>query len=92
MGTQIHELEEQVEEWNHTIEVLENQLQTSQQHLQEVNKHLDMHHQEIHQDMEVDEDMDIDDEDSERLLAWTASIARLEGPPSLESSVASFAH
>jgi hypothetical protein len=33
MGTQIREIEEQVEDWDHTIEVLENQLQTTQQQL-----------------------------------------------------------
>jgi hypothetical protein len=31
LGTRIHELEEQVDERNHTIDVLENQLQTTQQ-------------------------------------------------------------
>jgi TolA-binding protein len=44
MGTLIHELEEQVDEWSHTIEVLENQLQNTQQHLEEANEHLFMHH------------------------------------------------
>jgi hypothetical protein len=41
MGTQIHEVEDHVEERNHTIEVLENQLQNTQQQveaLQETDK------------------------------------------------------
>jgi hypothetical protein len=49
----------------------------------------------MHQDMEADEDVDIEDEDPEELEPAssldTASLARSGGPPSLESSVASFA-
>jgi hypothetical protein len=52
-----------VEEQDHTIEFLENQLHTTQQQLEEANQHMDMHHQEMHQDMEVDEDVNIEDED-----------------------------
>jgi TolA-binding protein len=73
MGTQIRELEEQVEERNHTIEVLENQLQNTLQQLEEANEHLDMHHQGMHQDMEADDDMDIEGED----LELASSLAQL---------------
>jgi uncharacterized coiled-coil protein SlyX len=62
MATQIQELEDQVGARENTIEVLEDQLLTTQQQLEEANQHLDMHHQEI-QDMEAegtDEDVDIE--------------------------------
>ena len=76
----ILELEEQVEERNHTIEILENQLQNTQQQLEEANEHLDMHDQEMHQDMEVDEDMDIEGEDPEPASSLdTSSVARSWG-------------
>jgi uncharacterized coiled-coil protein SlyX len=80
MGTRIHELEEKVEEWNHTIEVLENQLQNTQQQLGEANEHLDMHHHEMHQDMEADKDVDIEGEDPEPSSSLdTTSVARTGG-------------
>jgi hypothetical protein len=51
-----------------------------------------MHHQEMHQDMEADEDVDIEGEDLEPASSLdTASIARSGVPPSLESSIASYA-
>jgi uncharacterized coiled-coil protein SlyX len=85
MGTRIHELEEQVEKRNHTIELLEKQLQTTQQQLEEANEHMDMHHQEMHQDMEADENVDIEDDDPEPTSSLdTTSIARSGGPPSPE--------
>jgi septal ring factor EnvC (AmiA/AmiB activator) len=59
MATQIQELEELVGARENTIEVLEDQLINTQQHLKEAKQHLDMHHQEI-QDMEADEDVDIE--------------------------------
>jgi gas vesicle protein len=93
MSTQIRELEQQVEERNHTIEVLENQLQNTQQQLEEANEHLDMHHLEMHQDMDADEDVDIKGEDPEPASSMdTANVARSGGPPSSESSIASYAH
>jgi hypothetical protein len=50
-----------------------------------------MHHQEMHQDMEVDEDMDIKGEDPKLACSLDmASVARFGGPPYPESSVASF--
>jgi uncharacterized coiled-coil protein SlyX len=62
MAAQIQELEDQVGARENTIEVLEDQLLTTQQQLEEPNHHLDMHHQEI-QDMEAEgsnEDVDIE--------------------------------
>jgi uncharacterized coiled-coil protein SlyX len=62
MATQIQELEEQVGARENTIEVLEDQLLTTQQQLEKAIQHLDMHHQEI-QDIEAegaDEDVDIE--------------------------------
>ena len=47
MGTCTHELEEQVEFRDNTIEVLENQLHDLQVKLDETNAHLEMHHQEM---------------------------------------------
>jgi TolA-binding protein len=98
MGTRIRELEEQVEVRDNTIEVLENQLQTTQQQLEEANEHLDMHHQEMHQDMEAEEDVDIEGEEKEdpeelepASSLDTASLAHSGGPPSPESSATSIA-
>jgi uncharacterized coiled-coil protein SlyX len=93
MATQIKELEEQVGARENTIEVLEDQLLTMQQQLEEANQHLDMHHQEI-QDMEAegaDEDVDIEggEEPEPASSLDTTGSGR---PPSPESSVASFAH
>jgi predicted nucleic acid-binding Zn-ribbon protein len=93
MATQIQEVEEQVGARKNTIEVLEDQLLTTQQQLEEANQHLDLNHHEI-QDMEAegaDEDVDIEGgEESEPASSLeTAGSGR---PPSPESSVASFAH
>jgi uncharacterized coiled-coil protein SlyX len=44
MATQIQELEDQIGARENTIEVLEDQLLTTQQQLEEANQHLDMHH------------------------------------------------
>jgi uncharacterized coiled-coil protein SlyX len=93
MATQIQELEEQVGARENTIEVLEDQLLTTQQQLEEANQHLDMHHQEI-QDMEAegaDEDVDIEGGE-EPELASSLDTAGSGRPPSPESSVASFAY
>jgi uncharacterized coiled-coil protein SlyX len=63
MATQIQELEDQIGARENTIEVLEDQLLTTQQQIEEANQHLDMHHHKI-QDMEaegVDEDIDIEE-------------------------------
>jgi hypothetical protein len=69
-----------VEERNHTIEVLENQLQTTQQQLEEANEHLDMHHQEMHQDIEADEVVDIKGEDPQLAPSLdSTSVARSGG-------------
>jgi hypothetical protein len=52
-----------------------------------------MHYQEMQQDMEEDEDVDIEGEDLEPSSSLdTASVACFGGPPSPESSVASYAH
>jgi TolA-binding protein len=96
MANHIRELEEQVEAQDNTIEVLEDQLQTTQQQLEEANQHLDMHHQEI-EAMEVDgadEDVDIEGEEEAEPSSSldTTGSTHSGGPPSLESSVASFAH
>jgi uncharacterized coiled-coil protein SlyX len=51
-----------VEARENTIEILGDQLQNTQQQLEEANQHLDLHHQEI-EDMEAegaDEDVDIE--------------------------------
>ena len=95
MANHIQELEDQVEARDNTIEVLEDQLQNTQQQLEEANQHLDMHHQEI-EAMEVDEaDEDVDIEGGEEpepaSSLDTASSTHPGGPPSPESSVASFA-
>ena len=45
LSTDIQELEELVGTRENTIEVLEDQLLTTQQQLEEANQHLDMHHQ-----------------------------------------------
>jgi hypothetical protein len=84
---------EQIGARENTIEVLEDQLLTTQQQLEEANQHLDMHHQEF-QDMEAegaDEDVDIEggEEPEPASSLDTAGSGR---PPSPESSVASFAH
>jgi uncharacterized coiled-coil protein SlyX len=93
MATQIQELEEQVGARENTIEVLEDQLLTTQQQLEEANKHLDMHPPEI-QDMEAEgADEDVDIEGGEELeLASSLDSAGSGRPPSPESSVVSFAH
>jgi arginyl-tRNA synthetase len=43
MGTQVHELQEQVEVRGNTIEVLENQLHDLQLELDDAKEHLEMH-------------------------------------------------
>jgi hypothetical protein len=75
-----------------TIKVLEDQLQNTQQQLEGANQHLDMHHQEI-EDMEAEganEDIDIEGGE-EPEPASSLDTAGSRGPPSPESSVASFA-
>jgi chromosome segregation ATPase len=67
MGTQTCKLEEQVEVWDNTIEVLGNQLHNAQHELEEANEHLEMHHQEMHTNMEVDKDEEVDIEEEEDL-------------------------
>jgi chromosome segregation ATPase len=81
MANHIQELEDQVEARENTIEVLE------------ANQHLDLHHQEI-EDMEAEgADEDVDIEGGEELEpASSLDTAGSGGPPSPESSVASFAH
>jgi SMC interacting uncharacterized protein involved in chromosome segregation len=90
MSNEIQELEKLVGTRENTIEVLEDQLINTQQQLAEANQHLDMHHQEI-QDMEANEDVDIEggEEPEPASSLDTAGSGR---PPSLESSIASFAH
>jgi chromosome segregation ATPase len=92
MANHIQELEDQVEARENTIEVLEDQLQNTQQQLEEANQHLDLHHQEI-EDMEVDgADEDVDIEGGEEPEpASSLDTTGSGGPPSPESSVASFA-
>jgi hypothetical protein len=68
-----------------TIEVLEDQLINTQQQLAEANQHLDMHHQEI----QANEDVDIEGGEEPASSLDTTGSGR---PPSPESSVASFAH
>jgi uncharacterized coiled-coil protein SlyX len=92
MANQIQELEDQVEARENTIEVLKDQLQNTQQQLEEANQHLDLHHQEI-EDMEgegADEDVDIEGGE-EPEPASSLDTAGSRGPPSPESSIASFA-
>jgi uncharacterized coiled-coil protein SlyX len=92
MVNHIKELEDQVEARENTIEVLEDQLQNTQQQLEEANQHLDLHHQEI-EDMVADgadEDMYIEGGE-EPEPASSLDTADSGGPPSPESSVASFA-
>jgi uncharacterized coiled-coil protein SlyX len=89
MANQIQELEELVGARENTIEVLEDQLVNTQQQLDEANQHLDMHHQEI-QDIEDDEEVDIEG-GVEPEPAYSLDTAGSGRPPSLESSVASFA-
>jgi chromosome segregation ATPase len=92
MASNIQELEDQVEARENTIEVLEHQLQNTQQQLEEANQHLDLHHQE-NEDMEVDganEDVDIEGGE-EQEHASSMDTTDSGGPPSPESSVASFA-
>jgi hypothetical protein len=88
LSDEIHELEELVGTRENTIEVLEDQLLNTQQQLAETNEHLDMHHQEIH-DEEADEDVDIEGGEEPTSSVDTAGSGR---PASPESSVASFAH
>jgi uncharacterized coiled-coil protein SlyX len=88
LSNEIQELEELVGTRENTIEVLEDQLINTQQQLVEANQHLDMHHQEI-QDMEANEDVDIEGGEEPASSLDTAGSGR---PPSLESSVALFAH
>jgi chromosome segregation ATPase len=88
LSNEIQELEELVGTRENTIEVLEDQLINTQQQLAEANQHLDMHHQEI-QDMEANEDVDIEGGEEPASSLDTTGSGR---PPSLESSVASFAH
>jgi uncharacterized coiled-coil protein SlyX len=89
MANQIQELEELVGARENTIEVLEDQLVNTQQQLDEANQHLDMHHQEI-QDIEDDEEVDIEG-GVEPEPAYSLDTTGSGRPPSLESSVASFA-
>jgi signal recognition particle GTPase len=94
MANHIQELEDQVEarENTITIEVLEDQLQNTQQQLEEANQHLDLHHQEI-EDMEAEganEDVDIEG-GKEPEPASSLDTAGSGRPPSPESSVALFA-
>jgi chromosome segregation ATPase len=92
MANHIQELKDQVEARENIIEVLEDQLQNTQQQLEEANQHLDLHHQEI-EDMEAEgayEDVDIEGGE-EMEPASSLDTARSGGPPSPESSVASFA-
>jgi chromosome segregation ATPase len=89
MANPIQELEELVAARENTIEVLEDQLVNTQQQLDEANQHLDMHHQEI-QDIEDDEEVDIEG-GVEPEPAYSLDTAGSGRPPSLESSVASFA-
>jgi uncharacterized coiled-coil protein SlyX len=96
MANHIRELEEQVETRDNTIKVLEDQLQTTQQQLEEANQHLDLHHQEI-EAMEADganKDIDIEGEGKPEPASSldTVGLDHSGGPPSPESSVASFAH
>jgi hypothetical protein len=77
LSNEIQELEELVGTRENTIEVLA-----------EANQHLDMHHQEI-QDMEANQDVDIEGGEEPASSLDTAGSGR---PPSLESSIASFAH
>jgi uncharacterized coiled-coil protein SlyX len=88
LSNEIQELEELVGTKKNTIEVLEDQLINTQQQLAKANEHLDMHHQEI-QDMEDNEDVDIEGGEEPTSSLDTTGSWR---PPSLESSVASFAH
>jgi septal ring factor EnvC (AmiA/AmiB activator) len=84
LSNEIQELEELVGNRENTIEVLEDQLINTQQHLAEANQHLDMHNQEI-QDMEANEDVDIEGGEEPASSLDTAGSGR---PPSPESSIA----
>jgi uncharacterized coiled-coil protein SlyX len=95
MANHIHELNDQVEARDNTIEVLEDQLRNTQQQLEEANQHLDLHHQEIEamEADEADEDVDIEggEEQEPASSLDTTGSTHPGGPPSPESSVASFA-
>jgi hypothetical protein len=58
-------LEQQVEIRDNTIEVLENRLHDMQVELDKANAHLEMHHQEMQQEMEANEDNEEDPEEVE---------------------------
>jgi uncharacterized coiled-coil protein SlyX len=61
MGNRTHELEQQVEIRDSTIEVLGNQLHNVQEELDEANAHIDMHHQDMNQAMEADRNSEEED-------------------------------
>jgi hypothetical protein len=81
-----------VEARENTIEVLEDQLQNTHRQLEEANQHLDLHHQEI-EDMEAEgTNEDVGNERGEELEPTSSlDTAGSGGPPSPESSIASFA-
>ena len=89
MGNHTRELEQQVEVRDNTIEVLENQLHDVQVELDEANAHLDMHHQEMNQEMDADGNNKEEKDPEEIEPASSLDTAHSRGPPSPEASVAS---
>jgi peptidoglycan hydrolase CwlO-like protein len=89
MSNFTQELEQQVEIRDNTIEVLENQLLDVQEELDEANAHLEMHHQDMNQAMEVDGNIEKEEDLEEIESASSLGTAYSRVPPTPAVSAAS---
>jgi TolA-binding protein len=89
MNQRILTLEQQVEIWDNTIDIMEIQLHDVQEELAEANAHLEMHHQDMNPN-EAGNEREEDPEEIEPASSPNAAPSRV--PPSPASSVASTNH